>query len=473
MKKAKTSRTSRTSRLSTQANVTLTSDALSPTLPEDLAMDEGHSIMTTTSPMSRSTRQRKAPAKAKAPAKSRAASTSRKASPDTEPMRPEGQGAVTDINAPTFWAGGAEATALRATEPPAEVIDESPHRPIAVTKPPARKKIPKGKKQKDLEVVEGKSQIHELEAEIEAAFASPPQESVRPKRGRKRMSNGNEKLEEPAALVPFASSHVSPQREGPHLVELAPAEEEKITNAIKSDTNTTPRAEIERSTPDVSHYHSPQRQGYTDVVHTNVDEDEDKGNVTVHERTPRPSVRPGQATEIATPPRSIQSSKTVTNLERASLTEHEADSPSGHSAQSSDAENRPPSTRGAFAKTSATQLFSPSKKLFGAQTPTASPSKRQVTAGGLTTSYPWSEVDLSSIFLASPTRQSPSKGNMRVEEVLRSLSSREKQMSIEEWILWNAGKAEEGLRQECERMIGVFEGEGVRALRTLEGLHAP
>lgn len=49
------------------------------------------------------------------------------------------------------------------------------------------------------------------------------------------------------------------------------------------------------------------------------------------------------------------------------------------------------------------------------------------------------------------------------------LSSAERQMSVEEWIRRNAVRAEEMLRKECERVVGVFEREGGRAMRVLGG----
>ena len=50
------------------------------------------------------------------------------------------------------------------------------------------------------------------------------------------------------------------------------------------------------------------------------------------------------------------------------------------------------------------------------------------------------------------------------------LSSPERKMSVQEWILFNAKSGEERLRRECERLVGRFEGEGVRALKALEGI---
>jgi hypothetical protein len=42
-------------------------------------------------------------------------------------------------------------------------------------------------------------------------------------------------------------------------------------------------------------------------------------------------------------------------------------------------------------------------------------------------------------------------------------------MSVEEWVRFQALKAEEELRRKCEEMVGGFEREGMRALGCLQG----
>ncbi len=54
--------------------------------------------------------------------------------------------------------------------------------------------------------------------------------------------------------------------------------------------------------------------------------------------------------------------------------------------------------------------------------------------------------------------------------VTEALTSPEKKLTVEEWIRFNAQRSEDHLRDECERLVGRFEGEGVRALKTLEGI---
>ena len=50
------------------------------------------------------------------------------------------------------------------------------------------------------------------------------------------------------------------------------------------------------------------------------------------------------------------------------------------------------------------------------------------------------------------------------------MSEKQKGMTVQEWIFENAKRAEEGLRREAERLVGVFEGQGARAMRVLEGV---
>lgn len=102
-----------------------------------------------------------------------------------------------------------------------------------------------------------------------------------------------------------------------------------------------------------------------------------------------------------------------------------------------------------------------------------SPSKRNVIAG-LQSTHPWNAVDIDHVFLQTPNDEnSPSK--LFVAEAMDKvkkggLTSPEKQMTVEEWILHNAELAEEKLRTECEGMVGKFESQGTRAMIALEGI---
>lgn len=50
------------------------------------------------------------------------------------------------------------------------------------------------------------------------------------------------------------------------------------------------------------------------------------------------------------------------------------------------------------------------------------------------------------------------------------LSVREQDMTVQEWIEHIAELAEQNLRQEGERVVGVFEKEGARAMHVLEAV---
>ena len=138
------------------------------------------------------------------------------------------------------------------------------------------------------------------------------------------------------------------------------------------------------------------------------------------------------------------------------------------SRQSSDAENQPPSSRPSALRPPL-NMQSPSKAQtiripLAASTPTTSPSKRNISK--LQTSMPWKAIEFEKIFLASPDAD---KENM-VGALGGALTSPEKKLTVEEWIYQNARESDERLRSECERLVGRFEGEGLRALKSLEGI---
>lgn len=133
------------------------------------------------------------------------------------------------------------------------------------------------------------------------------------------------------------------------------------------------------------------------------------------------------------------------------------------SPQSSDAENQPPSSRPS-ASTKRIALAP-----LTATPSRMSPSKRNVIAG-LQSTTPWSSVNLDAIFGTPKARADKENGVERLLKQGKELSSPEKQMTVEEWIYFNAGEAEKKLKHECERMVGLFESEGTRAMNVLEGL---
>ncbi|KAL8677428.1 MAG: hypothetical protein Q9186_006136 [Xanthomendoza sp. 1 TL-2023] len=165
-----------------------------------------------------------------------------------------------------------------------------------------------------------------------------------------------------------------------------------------------------------------------------------------------------KSSEAATPPKKAQS---VHETMKTTVTP-----------QSSDVENQPPSARpSALRPPLSTQ--SPSKGqnprvLPGAITPMVSPSKHNISH--LQSTLPWATIDFEQLFTTSPAA---AKDNFPVagsKEAKETLTSPEKKLTVEEWIRWNAKRGEDKLRNDCERLVGRFEGEGVRALKTLEGI---
>lgn len=143
------------------------------------------------------------------------------------------------------------------------------------------------------------------------------------------------------------------------------------------------------------------------------------------------------------------------------------------SPQASDAENRPPSSK---------PNTHSSKRMALGDLPTATPMRQgspsktqhqqqQPVMGGLETREPWTAVDLDIIFQDyHGGRQNEQGAASRFFANGGELTSSERAMSVEEWIYYNAGQAEQQLKFECETMVMAFEREGTRALRVLEGL---
>ena len=176
------------------------------------------------------------------------------------------------------------------------------------------------------------------------------------------------------------------------------------------------------------------------------------------------------------------------------------------SPQSSDAENRPPSSSSIRLPQSTIKKSKPDAslprserkqneptlkdpiELFrspvkttqipiapGTPTHTRSPSKLQMSPskrlGTLKSSVAWEPVDLETIFFSSPQRD---VGGLALEERLAMagglLSKEEMGMTVEEWVRWRAEQGEGKLRGECERLVGLFEKAGGEAMDVLVGI---
>lgn len=178
---------------------------------------------------------------------------------------------------------------------------------------------------------------------------------------------------------------------------------------------------------------------------------------------------PTKDAKMKTPPPALPPAKPSVQLSETQVTPRIAVSP-----QSSDVENQPPSSRPSATRppilVDLPSLTQPIRIPLASTTPTSSPFKQNTSR--LQSSVPWVAIEFESLFLGSPVEKENNPFILRdaVEGLKVELGSPEKKLSVEEWVQFNAKKGEVRLRNECERLVGRFEGEGIRALRTLEGI---
>lgn len=315
--------------------------------------------------------------------------------------------------------------------------------------PPPTRKVSKAKKPRKQPQPNEEASLMHSEMDVDASVV--PQAVGRPTRGKKRTSDGIEKLEssvlvESVAPPPkgrgAATRKMKQSEKKAEDADEEVVEESGINDEIPATEEVAPKPRKGRV---VSKQQNPRVQAKDDGVSDVVDES--AKHASQQSEAPQPT--PVKKKAIS------QKAPAVAPL----------------SPQSSDAENVPPSSRPSL---TASALNEPSRVPLAATTPRSSPSKRNIISGGLSTTQPWTAADLESIFLPSPTSRGrrDEQENATLESVLQRLTSPEKQMSVEAWILHNAKGAEQKLRDECERLIGIFEREGNRALRSLEAVEA-
>ncbi|EZF26843.1 hypothetical protein H112_01026 [Trichophyton rubrum D6] len=171
------------------------------------------------------------------------------------------------------------------------------------------------------------------------------------------------------------------------------------------------------------------------------------------------------------PSEEVQQGQETPSRMRPSAQQSPRENTPSPSPQTSDAENRPPSSKPSTMSKTQTHTVSQSiEEPLATKTPVLSPSKGESSSRQLTTADPWDPIDPDEALLPDPTE----KEGVSLAEVLHAakdgITSPEKRMNIEEWIFWNAEKGEEKLRNECERVVGIFEREGGRAMQALSGI---
>lgn len=134
------------------------------------------------------------------------------------------------------------------------------------------------------------------------------------------------------------------------------------------------------------------------------------------------------------------------------------------SPQSSDAENRPPSTRPSAMHAPVSAKEQRTRTPLVVRTP--SPSKRNALDK---VAHPWTPMDVDELLFGDCNKENADLSGL-FDGAKAGLTSPEKKMTVEEWIRWNAKNGEERLKRECERLVYLFEKEGGRAMRRLEAI---
>ncbi len=304
--------------------------------------------------------------------------------------------------------------------------------------------------------------VSQLQTElVMSASSASVQANLRSQRGKKRNSDGLEKMNSSIVFLeekPAPATRSLPKRGRPSKkanVQLLNSTSSTAPNTVENEDNVA---------------------GFGSKISRKVKEGEDATKQQVQdaaEAPVEPEVRPSplHSTPVRSTTKSAQSNlHSPPQASSPPVLEETPPMPSP-SAQSSNAENQPPSSRPSQVVPVAPPLAQTTVVPLAATTPIMLPSKRNIIARILTSSLPWSPVDLETILLPSPwSRSVEFNENMHLGQMVQRLTSAEKKMDIEEWILWNAKCAEERLRNECEKLIGAFEGEGLRALRAMEGI---
>lgn len=153
-----------------------------------------------------------------------------------------------------------------------------------------------------------------------------------------------------------------------------------------------------------------------------------------------------------------------------------AESPPPHrttpsiSPQSSDAENRPPSSRPSASRPPVQSTPKHPEFRTALTISTPSPSKRNANAGFGPSGHPWTPVDIDEVLFGEASDTENANLTDLFKDVKGGLTSPEKKMTVQEWITWNAKNSEDRLKRECERLVSQFEKEGGRALQRLEAI---
>jgi hypothetical protein len=174
-----------------------------------------------------------------------------------------------------------------------------------------------------------------------------------------------------------------------------------------------------------------------------------------------PKPTPKSATAKSQPQSKSRLTRSCSPTQTQSQTQQAENLSPSPSPATSDIENAPPSTRSPRSRPPIpTSSLSPLPPNFNHNlNSTSSPS---------TVMPDWTPTDVELVF--APTTPAHAENEILLALTGSQLSSPEKNMTVQEWIEFIAARAEEGLRTEAERVVGVFEREGQRAMGVLEAI---
>ncbi|KAF2138039.1 uncharacterized protein K452DRAFT_277733 [Aplosporella prunicola CBS 121167] len=514
----------------------------------DIEADEGDSALSTATTASKAGRGRKTAAKSKSAAKAttRKTSKAKKAADSTlldeEPAEAVDDEAESELPKPIGRA--TRRTSRLEVQSYPEVAQAEPV-PEPEPKKPKATRAKGGRKDKAVEESRLSNDQSQLQTELQDAVEKADElEPPKPTSGTKRTSDGAPKLsgvedssimvvDEPPKPAPKAKRGRKPKKVEAPAPEPVPEPAEDATVDAESATAPAPKAPaaakpkrgrkpkaqaVEESTiaepepePTLDEMPAPPPPMKSSASKVPV---RNMASAPPKEPSPEPEPEP-ESEQIAAPEQDEvptpheDDPEPEEDQEQAQSPAQSSNSPapphelsSSPSAQSSDAENKPPSSRPASTRPplSARQMGTRIPLADSSSTPQASPSKRNANNGGLASTHPWRPVDLENVFLPSPqTKRILQQGGVyagtskedsadaeeqdmedddwealspeeQIAYVMRSMTDREKKMSVEEWVYAQAEKGEQRLREKCERLVGLFETQGTRAIRAVEGI---
>ncbi|KAK0653381.1 Protein bir1 [Lasiodiplodia hormozganensis] len=457
----------------------------------DLNATDGDSAMTTATTASKAGKGRKTATKAK-PAKGtrKTSRTTKKAAVADSTLLDEPTAEPAETEMEIEPAHPPSRTTRRTSKPeaPSYIDQASQLEPHAESEPskPRTTRAKGGRKAKTAEESRLSNDASQLQSELEDAVTRAVQEEpAKSNRGSKRTSDGAVKTDDSVVVLEEPPKPTKAKRgRKAKQVEEAAARSEHETGDIENMPPPKPTTQPKRG-----------RKAKEVVEESTVEAigEEPRREPTPPPREPTPVHDSPEPAAEPSPEPSPEAAKEPTPAPREPTPPPQEITPSP-SPQSSDAENRPPSSRVAslHAPPSARAPLSSRGTrvpLADASTPQASPSKRSGNViGGLSSTQPWETVDLENIFLQSPAakRGFHDNGEARDKEngsnweelsldeailkVRREITSAEKKMTVEQWVQHQAEKGEQQLREQCERMVNIFETQGTKAMRALEGI---